>query len=165
MKTIVKFIFAAVIMMASNAAIQAQNQNSDNQRMSRAQLAEAQAKHIAKELALDDATTKKYVEAFCDYQKEIWALGPRLDHKKKSEMTDAETDQAIKERFERSEKILDIRQKYYKRYSQFLTPKQIERAFELERQAMKRLEKHGKRGQHSQGNKGTKRGHGKRNRH
>ena len=165
MKTIVKFIFAAVIMMASNAAIQAQNQNSDNQRMSREQLAEAQAKHIAKELALDDATTKKYVEAFCDYQKEIWALGPRLDHKKKSEMTDAETDQAIKERFERSEKILDIRQKYYKRYSQFLAPKQIERAFELERQAMKRLEKHGKRGQHSQGNKGTKRGHGKRNRH
>lgn len=161
MKTIVKIMFAAIFLMAGNIAIQAQNQNRDNQRMSREQLAEAQAKHIAKELVLDDATTKKYVEAFCDYQKEIWALGPRLDHKKKSEMTDAETDAAIKERFERSEKILDIRQKYYKRYSQFLTPKQIDRAFELERQAMKRLEKYGKRGGHGQGKKGGKRGHGK----
>lgn len=156
-------MLTAIIMMATSGAMQAQNQNSDNQhRMSREQLAEAQARHIAGELALNDATTKKYVEAFCDYQKEIWALGPRGDHKKRSEMTDAETDQAIKDRFDRIEKILDIRQKYYKRYSQFLSPKQIEKAYELERKAMKRLDKHGKKAGRGPGQKGGKRGQGKR---
>ncbi len=162
MKTIVKIMFVAIIVMASNAAVQAQNQSSDSQ-ATREQLAEAQARHIASKLCLDDATTRKYVEAFCDYQQEIWALGPRLNHKKKSEMTDAETDAAIQQRFERSEKILAIRQKYYKRYSQFLTPRQIERAFELEKEAMKRLEKHGRNG-HGHGKKGGKRGQGKNNR-
>ena len=153
MKTIVKIMFVAIIVMASNAAVQAQNQSSDSQ-ATREQLAEAQARHIASKLCLDDATTRKYVEAFCDYQQEIWALGPRLNHKKKSEMTDAETDAAIQQRFERSEKILAIRQKYYKRYSQFLTQKQIERVYELEQKAMKRLSKQAHQGQHGRGQHG-----------
>jgi hypothetical protein len=59
-------------------------------------------------------------------------------------MTDAEAEQAIKQRMERSQKILDLREKYYGKYSQFLSPKQIERVYELERQAMQRLARHGK---------------------
>ncbi|MBR4829182.1 MAG: hypothetical protein IKZ92_05200, partial [Muribaculaceae bacterium] len=137
---------AALVLVACSLTMTAQSDN--NQRMSREQLAEAQAKHIASELGLDEGTTKKYVETFCDYQKEIWALGPRETGKKKAEMTNAETDQEIQARFERSEKILRIRQKYYKRYSQFLTPKQIDRAYTLEREAMKRLARHGHKGQH-----------------
>ena len=101
---------AALVLVACSLTMTAQSDN--NQRMSREQLAEAQAKHIASELGLDEGTTKKYVETFCDYQKEIWALGPRETGKKKTEMTDAETDQEIQARFERSEKILSIRQKY-----------------------------------------------------
>ena len=42
-----------------------------------------------------------------------------------------------------SEKILDIRQKYYKKYSQFLTQQQIQRVYELERQMMKRFAQKG----------------------
>ena len=152
---------AALVLVACSLTMTAQSDN--NQRMSREQLAEAQAKHIASELGLDEGTTKKYVETFCDYQKEIWALRPRETGKKKTEMTDAETDQEIQARFERSEKILSIRQKYYKRYSQFLTPKQIDRAYKLEREAMKRLAKHDKKGQRGRKD-GGRRGHGKRNR-
>ena len=37
-----------------------------------------------------------------------------------------------------SEKILNIPQKYYKKYSQFLSQQQIQRVYELERQMMKR---------------------------
>ena len=43
-----------------------------------------------------------------------------------------------------SEKILNIRQKYYKKYSQFLTQQQIQRVYELERQMMKRFAQKGK---------------------
>lgn len=161
MKNMAKTWLAALVLVACSLTMTAQSDN--NQRMSREQLAEAQAKHIASELGLDEGTTKKYVETFCDYQKEIWALGPRETGKKKAEMTDAETDQEIQARFERSEKILSIRQKYYKRYSKFLTPKQIDRAYKLEREAMKRLAKHDKKGQRSKKD-GGRRGHSKRNR-
>lgn len=42
-----------------------------------------------------------------------------------------------------SEKILNIRQKYYKEYSKFLTQTQIERVYEQERKIMKRYAKRG----------------------
>jgi len=160
MNKIVKILIAALVLMTSSATATAQSKN-NQQNMSREQLAEVQGKHIANKLGFDEATTKKYVEAFCDYQKEIWALGPKNHGKKKTEMTDAETEQEIKASFERSEKILAIRQKYYKRYSKFLTQKQIARAFKLERDAMKRLEKHGKKS--NRGQKAGKRKLGKRN--
>ena len=35
--------------------------------------------------------------------------------------------------------ILDLREKYYKKYSQFLTQKQIERVYELESKVMRRM--------------------------
>lgn len=53
--------------------------------------------------------------------------------------SDAQTEQEIKQRFEMSEKILNIRQKYYKKYSQFLTQQQIQRVYEIERQMRKRF--------------------------
>ena len=59
--------------------------------------------------------------------------------------TDAQTEQEIKQRFEMSEKILNIRQKYYKKYSQFLSQQQIQRVYELERQMMRRFAQRGSR--------------------
>ena len=162
MKNIAKTWLVALTLVAGSLTVTAQSDN--NQRMSREQLAETQAKHIANKLGFDDGTTKKYVETFCDYQKEIWALGPRDTGKKKAEMTDAETAQEIQARFDRSEKILNIRQKYYKRYSQFLTPKQIDRAYKLEREAMKRLAKHDKKGQRGKKD-GGRHSHSKKNKH
>ena len=115
--------------------------------------------HIAKELALDDATSQKFVETFCEYQKEVWALSPRAkrpemkDGKKpemkdwkKAEKTDAEVEKAIQERFEHSQKILTIRENYYKKYRKFLSPKQVQRVYELEKKGMNRLRQGMKRG-------------------
>ena len=45
-------------------------------------------------------------------------------------------------RFDRSKKILGLREKYYKIYSQFLSPQQIRRVYTLERQMMNRLARH-----------------------
>ena len=56
-----------------------------------------------------------------------------------------------KQRMERSQKILDLREKYYKKYSAFLTQKQIERVYELEHKAMKKLSKKGHRAPRSKG--------------
>ncbi|MBS7199078.1 MAG: hypothetical protein KH111_13215 [Bacteroidales bacterium] len=113
-------------------------QKGDRQRMTREQLAEVQAKYIAKELEMDDVATKQFIETFCQFQKEIWALGPR-PKKDISTCTDEEIEQAIKERFAHSQKILNLRQKYYEEYGKFLSQKQIGRVYELERKMMDRL--------------------------
>lgn len=136
MKNIIKVVVLIVAMMASNANLYAQKV--EQQRITREQLAETQAQFIANEMAMDDETTRQFVETFCQFQKEIWALGPR-PKREKSHLSDKEAEQAMNERFVHSQKILDLRKKYYLKYSKFLTPTQIEKVYVLERRMMNRL--------------------------
>ena len=136
MKNLLKINLMALLMLAFCTIGTAQDQP---QRLSREQLAEKQARHIAHELAFDDATTQQFIETYCAYQQEVWALGPRPQNEPGN---DEETEQAIRERFERSQAILDLREKYYEEYSKFLAPRQIQRVYELERQTMNRLARH-----------------------
>lgn len=132
-----------VILIMALGGLSANAQNNQRQRMTREQFAKTQANYIANQLALDDATTNKFVNTYCDFQKELWAIGPRMKQNRKGATTDAQAQQSINDRFERSQKILALREKYYKRYSTFLTQKQIQRVYELERQMMKRLSQKG----------------------
>ena len=138
MKGIIRLWLLAVTLTAFGSTISAQ---SHRQHLTREQLAEVQAKHIAKEMALDDATSQRFIDTFCQFQRDIWALGPRPKQPHR-QMTDKETEQALKDRFAHSQKILDLRQQYYGIYSEFLTQQQIQRMYELERQMMDRLSRH-----------------------
>ena len=147
---IVRTYIIAIMMIASCATVFAESnfpeRTSQKQRLSREQLAEVQARHIANELAFSNAITEKFVKTYCNYQKEIWALGPR-QRPGKHGMSEQDNEERIKQRFAMSEKILNIRQKYYHEYSKFLTQTQIEKVYEQERKMMNRLAKRG-RGQH-----------------
>ena len=138
-RSIIKALFLTVIMAVFCGTAYAQK--SDKQRMSREQLAEVQARHIAQQLAFDDETTAKFVDTYSRCQKEIWTLAPLKKGVRGAAKTDTETEAAIESRFERSQKLLDIRKKYYKEYSEFLTPKQIQRVYSLEKSMMGRLGK------------------------
>ena len=138
MKGIIRLWLLAVTLTTFSSTVSAQ---SHRQRLTREQLAEVQAKHIAKEMALDDATSQRFIDTFCQFQRDIWALGPRPKQPHR-QMTDKETEQALKDRFAHSQKILDLRQQYYGIYSEFLTQQQIQRMYELERQMMDRLSQH-----------------------
>lgn len=150
MKHIIRTFVIAIMMIASCATTFAQQSHpqrpNQQQRISREQLAEVQAKRIATELAFSDAVTEKFVKTYCNYQKEIWALGPRVRPNKQG-MSEQENEERIKQRFAMSEKILNIRQKYYKEYSKFLTQAQIEKVYEQERKMMNRLARRGQKGQ------------------
>lgn len=135
MKNIIKVLALAIAMVTISTSAYAQK--NERQRMTREELAETQARFIAKEMAMDDATATQFVETFCQFQKDIWALGPRP--KRASHLSDKEAEQAMNERFAHSQKILDLRKKYYLKYCKFLTPSQIERVYELERGMMNRL--------------------------
>ena len=136
MKSIFRILLFAMAMTAFCASAYAQKDS--RQRMTREQLDETQAKYIAQEMAMDGTTSEKFVETFCRFQKEIWALGPRPKREVPGR-TDAETEQAIKERFAHSQKILDLRHKYYEEYSKFLSQQQIVCVYELEKKMMDRL--------------------------
>lgn len=107
------------------------------------QFAKMQAQRIAQSLNLDDKTSQKFVDTFCKCRQEMAATRGGRPHKKKAELTDAEADKVIKADFQQGKKLLEIREKYYKAYSKFLTPKQILKVYEQERQDMKRFAQRG----------------------
>ncbi|MDD6493652.1 MAG: hypothetical protein PUF55_03230 [Bacteroidales bacterium] len=113
----------------------------ERQRMTREQLAERQARYIASSIALDEETTEKYVRTFCEYQKEVWALRSDRKGKRQAEMSESDIEKNINEKFDREEKMLAIRKKYYREYSKFMTQRQIQRAYELEKKATGHLVK------------------------
>ena len=160
MKKVFRILLTTIMMVAFSTAVSAQENNgqqpSKKQRMSREQMAEMQAKHISRQLALDDATSQKFIETFSAYQKEVWALRPQGKEmrKNRAEMTDAEAEKAIKDQFDHSQKILSLRQEYYKKYNTFLSAKQIQRVYDLEKQAMNRLAKRGSMNQRNKRNGG-----------
>ena len=135
MRNIIKLLLVVVAAMAICEPLSAQN---DRHRISREQLAEVQAKHIAEEAGMDEATAKRFIETYCQYQQEIWAIGPRHKRQGRS-LSDEESEEILKERFAHRQKVLDIQQKYYALYSQFLTQKQILQVNESEKQMMRRL--------------------------
>lgn len=134
MKQLFRIILIAIMIVASGATAVAQNNS--GQRLSREELATKQAQYIAHELALDESTANKYVETYCQYQRAVWALGPRKGL-------------TTEQRLERSQKILDLRKKYYRIYSGFLSEQQIDKAYKLEKKLLDRMGKgNGKRKNH-----------------
>lgn len=134
-------IIIALAMLLSAVSMQAQD---NKQRMSREQMTETQAKHIAADLNLSSSVYDKFVTTYVNYKKELWAIAPKKDKqkgKKKQSETDEEAAERMRQRFERSQKTLDIRDKYYKEFSKFLTQRQIEQMYDKERKMMQRFKK------------------------
>ncbi len=134
MRNIIRTSMMAAIAVLISASLSAQDRN---HRISREELAVKQAEHICEALAFDKPTADRFKETYCSYQKELWALGPV---KGKQDGDAGKED--IEQRFERSQKILNLRKKYYGIYSTFLTQKQITRVYEIERNMMQKLAAH-----------------------
>lgn len=126
MKQLLQTIIIAIVVMASGMSAMAQANSS--QRLSRKELAVKQAQYIARKLAFDKSNTDKYVETFCQYRNEVWALGPRKNL-------------TTEQRLERSQQILDLRKKYNTIYRGFLTEQQLDRAYKLEKRLLNRMGK------------------------
>ena len=85
------------------------------------------------------ATTAKFVATYHEYQKELWAIGPRPKRAKGNAQSEEQAEAQMQQQFTRSQRILDLREKYYKKYSTFLTQRQIQRVYEIERGMRKKL--------------------------
>lgn len=135
----IRFIMLALMTAICVAGAKAQQPN-EKQKVSREQMVETQARHLADELALDDKTNDKFIETYINYKKELWAIAPKHDKKRqKVSETEQQAAQNMQQKFERSQKMLDIRTKYYKQFSKFMTQKQIELMYSKEKNMMQRL--------------------------
>lgn len=124
--------------VASFGAVNLTAQNVGQQRLTREELAEVQARHIARVMQLNDSTSRKLVDTYCRFQREVWKLGSRLGRPVARGMH-KDADRAIRERMKRSQQLLDLRVKYFEEYRKFLTAEQVARLYLLERQIMERL--------------------------
>lgn len=149
MKTTIRNLIMAAVAALLSMSLSAQSRSN---RISREDLAVKQAEHISETLAFDKATSDRFKETYCSFQKELWALGPRPEKQE----SDNPGEEEMKQRFERSQKILDLRKKYYDIYSTFLSQKQISRVYEIERDMMRSLSRQKQQGQRSQPSKSRK---------
>lgn len=124
----------------------AQNEQGKNQgkrnhkRMTMEQMVDMQSNKLIGELGLDDKTAAKFKDVYKKYMTEMNDLrkkdfpkkeGVKSDDKKIPAVpTDAEVDKMMRERFEQSRKMLDIREKYYDEFRKFLSPKQVQKIYE-----------------------------------
>lgn len=126
MKRLLQTIIIAIVAMASGMSAMAQANSS--QQLSREELAVKQAQYIVRELAFDESITDKYVETYCQFKHEVWALGSRKNL-------------TTEQRLERSQQVLDLRKKYNAIYSGFLTEQQLDKAYKLEKRLLDRMGK------------------------
>src|SRR5574344_1202769 len=138
-KTIQRMLLMILVLAVSYAA-RAQQANDAKQRVSREQFARVQAQNIAKHLKLDDATSAKFIETFENYRTDLRNLKSNTVRPKKGQqLTAGQVEQNIKARFAHSRQILDLRENYYDKYRKFLSPRQIQRVYDMEQHSMKRL--------------------------
>ena len=129
MRTKFFLMMLAAIVMGSQVTLFAQEKKgakSERRQFNKEQMLEIQCNQIIKGLALDDATTAKFIPVYKQYMEEMRAtrhmgacrnIANRTAADKQTPKplpTDAEVEQAIKARFAQSRKILDVREKYYK---------------------------------------------------
>lgn len=146
MKTRKIFMVCIALLMGSQVALFAQEaKKPERKRPTQEQIQQMQCNQIIKALTLDDATAAKFTPVYTKYMEEMRAVRrmgqPERADKKvegsrpapKPMPTDAEVEASIKARFAQSRKMLDIREKYYNEFRKFLSPKQIQKMYNMEK--------------------------------
>ncbi|WP_300763362.1 hypothetical protein [uncultured Bacteroides sp.] len=133
-------LMTLVVMMAvsiSSFSVMAQNaqdvpaQRRVKQKPTPEQMMDRHVKMMEKKLVMDDETAAKFTPLYKEYLQAMKDC--RLAEcvkAKKAEMTDAEIEQAIQNRFDARQKMLDVQKKYFKKFNELLNAKQLEMVFQ-----------------------------------
>ena len=146
MKKYLFMIMAALMMLGGSITVNAQNMQNGKERkhLTEEQVIQLRTDKMVQTLMLDDATSAKFIPLYSQYLKEKMACrGMKSKHMDKDidTKTDAEVDQMIQDNFAQSRKILDIREKYYAKFHKILTPKQIMKIYQVEKNDVGKMKK------------------------
>jgi len=132
------FAIAAVALMMAGGQAYAQERDSGRgpkgnkgDKPSRAEMVEHMSRRMAEELALDEPTAEKFVPLYSAFKNEIHevlAAAPKAG----KDASDAEIEASIKAKFQASRQVLDIREAYYDKFREILTPRQIQKLYKSE---------------------------------
>lgn len=106
---------------------------------------------LAKALQLDEATTEQFMKIYTEYHEAMRRVRAqyRFEQPKRSEaaegeerpaLSDEQIEKNILNRFAMSRAILDIREQYYPRFREVLTPRQLEQLYSLEQRQGERIQ-------------------------
>lgn len=116
-------------LMAQNAQ-DAPAQKRAKQKPTPEQMMDRHVKMMEKQLVMDDATAAKFTPLYKEYLQAMKDCRPAVSKKEnKAEMTDAEIENAIQDRFDAKQKTLDVQKKYFKKFKEVLNAKQLEKVF------------------------------------
>ncbi len=143
------------LLMGSQATLLAQEApKPEKKRPTREQMQQMQCNHLIETLALDDATAAKFAPVYRNYLEEMRAVRKAGSQEKAGKdvrprplPTDADVEAAIRARFAQSRQMLDIRERYYNEFRKFLSPKQIQKIYNLEKNNGERFRKEASRRQ------------------
>lgn len=130
---------ATILLFGMGLSAQAQGNGFKNERrrFDVAKMDSMRCQRMTNELMLNDATTAKFKTLYMDYLADMRSVMIPAGKMNRSgikreplkEMTDAEVQKMLENRFDREQKMLDVRVKYYKEFKRILSPKQIARIF------------------------------------
>lgn len=144
MKTTIKILCMAAMMFGLLTNANAQDNNDRAAR--RQEMQSRQTERLIKDLKLSDEQKEKFQTTYKNYLNELAATRNQQNRERqaddnKKELTDAEATAKLTEQFTRqAEQIqqqqlrLDIQKKYCAEFSSFLTPQQLLRVFQPQRQ-------------------------------
>lgn len=105
------------------------------------QKVEMRAAHLVAILGLSDSNSSRFINLYTQYTQEMRAarvkyakIKPnKAKDQKPAPLTDEQVKKNIENSFALSQTILDIRKKYYVEFLKVITPRQLERLYELEK--------------------------------
>ena len=151
-KQLIKTFALAFAMTAVSTASFAQDANKSSNRPSREQMVETQANNIAKQLGLDDKTTKKFLSVYKSEQEDMRQLMPRRgrggmpprgQRPPEGQQPEANGQNMKQEKpssnppkmsEEDQKKIASLKETYNKKYSKILSQEQITQMYKLQEQ-------------------------------
>lgn len=120
------------VLMIAPCALADRNDN-DQRKGNPEKMAEFKSIALAEQFGLSDKQTEKFCGTYKDYCKDVAAVMEKYRPAKREKghrVTDQEVEQAIKDGFAKERALLDLKDKYYKKFSEVLTPKQIKKIYE-----------------------------------
>lgn len=143
MKKSVLFSMIIALVATLSFSANAQDKKEQKRKFNAEQMVQHRAEMMAQKLQLDDATASKFTTTYKEYLKEMHNIykqnAPKNGFKGRGvgpqvRKTDAEVEQEIMNQFAMSRSIIDVREKYYKKFRTFLNPQQIQKIYSQERE-------------------------------
>lgn len=91
------------------------------------------ATKLAKSLKLTDEQSEKFIPLYADYMEDMKKLIEKHKVHHNENVSDKELEKIIESRFVISRSIIELREKYYKKYKKFLSIRQIDKLYETEK--------------------------------